>query len=1004
MPKYSFVIRVLFFSTFLIAQVAPTEGLHQAPPGVWALTHARVYTQPGTILDDATILLRDGLVAAVGQDLTRPPEATEIDVKGATIYPGFIDSWWAVSADKKDQPPPPGSDDHWNTSVHPDELASNFFHPEETELKAARALGFTTAHIVPGKGIFRGQSALVQLTKTPTVIKNHAAQVIAFEFGGWNSTQYPNSLLGCVALIRQTFLDADWYARAQKILEKHPEGNEPVATDRALEALASAVASKTPFIFVTKDELDALRVGQLDKELQLNLWLKGSGYEYRRLNELVQLKPFIILPLNYPGKPEVANPYEALQYTTEQLKHWDLAPDNCQRLIARDFSLALTAADLEKKRTFRENLIRSVERGLDRDAALAALTTIPASQFGLPQQLGKIAPGFWANLVVVDGDYFDKQAPVREVWVEGERFIVEPAPRVDFGGNWTLIMPDTFALVIKKKGTTYSGTLQHDSAKYTLEQLTVEEDRLSWTMKGDSTTLPGVTRFVGHLGQDRAEGKALDASGKERQWQAVRVKPLEEDSTKVQPPEKASDLTVFYPEGAFGFEELPPQPAAILINDATLWTSGPQGVLKGWDMLIEQGKIKQIAPDIALPRGGTLIINGLGKHITPGIIDCHSHTALLSVNEGTQSVTAETRIQDVLNADDVAIYRELAGGVTIVHTLHGSANAIGGQNAIIKLRWGQPPEGLLFKKAPPTIKFALGENVKQSNWGDKFRTRYPQTRMGVEQIIRDAFLAAQTYRQRWQAYSRNSQAQRTKVPPRRDLEMEALVEVLEGQRFVHSHSYRQDEILMLTRIAEDFGFTIAAFQHVLEGYKVADRIAEHGAGASTFSDWWAYKFEVIDAIPYNGALMSRVGVNVSFNSDSNELARRLNTEAAKAVKYGGLSEVEALNLVTINPAKQLKIDKWVGSLEVGKDADFVVWSGPPLSTYTVCEQTWIDGRQYFSRERDRALRQRDRDLRNTLIQKILTSKQTTGTPMRPYGGRYYRNYSCIWGMEAEEGR
>lgn len=1004
MPKYSLVVRALLFSTLIFAQVAPTEGLHQAPPGVWALTHARVYTQPGTVLSDAAILLRNGLVAAVGQDLTLPPEATEIDLRGATVYPGFIDSWWEVSSSKNDKTPPTGADDHWNPAVHPNELASEFFHPDEKELKAFRTLGFTTAHVVPGKGIFRGQSAVVQLTKRPKVIKNHVAQIVAFEFGGWNSTQYPNSLLGCVALIRQTFLDTDWYTKAQKILKKHPEGNEPIATDRALEALASALDTETPFIFVTKDELDALRVGQLGKEFQLNFWLKGNGYEYRRLNELAKLNPFIILPLNYPGKPEVTNPYEDLQYTTEQLKHWDLAPDNCQRLLARDFSLALTATDLEKKRTFRENLIRSVERGLEPQAALAALTTVPAARLNLGDQLGKIAPGFLANLVVVDGDYFDKQAPVREVWVEGERFIIEPAPRADFTGDWTLTMPDTFSLIIKKKGSTYTGTLQYDSTKYTLDKLTVEEDRLSWTVKGDSATLPGITRFVGHLGQDTAAGKAIDAGGKEQVWQAVRIKPLEEDSTKAPPPEKASDLTVFYPEGAFGFEELPPQPSTILINDATLWTCGPLGVLKGWDLLIEKGKIKQIAPDIALPRGGALIINGVGKHITPGIIDAHSHTALLSVNEGSQSVTAETRIQDVLNADDIAIYRELAGGVTIIQALHGSANAIGGQNAILKLRWGYPPEGLLFKKAPPTIKFALGENVKQSNWGDKFRTRYPQTRMGVEQIIRDALLAAQTYRQQWQTYSRNAQAQRSKVPPRRDLEMDALVEVLEGQRFVHSHSYRQDEILMLIRIAEDFGFTIGAFQHVLEGYKVADHIAEHSAGASTFSDWWAYKFEVIDAIPYNGTLMARVGVNVSFNSDSNELARRLNTEAAKAVKYGGLNEIDALKLVTINPAKQLKIDQWVGSLEVGKDADFVVWSGPPLSTYTVCEQTWIDGRQYFSRERDRELRERDLKLRNELIQKILASRQTSGTPMRPYGGRYYSNYSCVWETDTEEGK
>ena len=313
--------------------------------------------------------------------------------------------------------------------------------------------------------------------------------------------------------------------------------------------------------------------------------------------------------------------------------------------------------------------------------------------------------------------------------------------------------------------------------------------------------------------------------------------------------------------------------------------------------------------------------------------------------------------------------------MTAANLLHGSANAIGGQNAVIKLRWGLPPEKLLFEHSMPGIKFALGENVKQSNWGDEYTSRYPQTRMGVEQILRDAFSSAIEYKNKHEDYKKNSIAWKKKIPPRRDLELEALVEILEGKRQIHCHSYRQDEILMLIRVAEDFGFSAGTFQHVLEGYKVADILRDHGANASTFSDWWAYKFEVIDAIPYNGAIMANLGVNVSFNSDSNELARRMNTEAAKGVKYGNLSEEEALKLVTINPAKQLNIDEWVGSLEIGKDADFVIWSDNPLSTKAKCEQTWIDGKMYFSIEMDQKLKNRDVKIRNKLINKILSNSK-----------------------------
>jgi imidazolonepropionase-like amidohydrolase len=446
----------------------------------------------------------------------------------------------------------------------------------------------------------------------------------------------------------------------------------------------------------------------------------------------------------------------------------------------------------------------------------------------------------------------------------------------------------------------------------------------------------------------------------------------EPDTSKARKPEMAS-FTPVYPAAEFGRPKTPEQPEYVLVKGATIWTSGPQGIIEEGDMLVRRGKIVRVGKNLSAPSGAT-VIHAKGKHVTPGLIDCHSHTAISgSVNESGQTITAEVRIGDVLDPDDISIYRQLAGGLTVFHALHGSANAIGGQNQVVKLRWGvADPEEMKFEGAMPSIKFALGENPKQSNWGDQYTTRYPQTRMGVEQIIRDEFKAARDYQRDWADWAKN----KNRIPPRRDLELEAISEILQHKRLVHSHSYRQDEILMLMRVAQDFGFTIGTFQHVLEGYKVADVMAEMGIGASAFSDWWAYKFEVYDAIPYNGTLMHQAGVVVSFNSDSDELARRLNLEAAKAVKYGGVPPEEALKFVTLNPAKQLRIDGRVGSLEAGKDADFVLWNQSPLSTYTFCEQTWIDGRKYFDREEDKKLRAEVTRQRSALIQKILAEKKS----------------------------
>jgi N-acetylglucosamine-6-phosphate deacetylase len=341
-------------------------------------------------------------------------------------------------------------------------------------------------------------------------------------------------------------------------------------------------------------------------------------------------------------------------------------------------------------------------------------------------------------------------------------------------------------------------------------------------------------------------------------------------------------------------------------------------------------------------------------------------------NEMAQAITAEVRVGDFIDADDIVIYRQLAGGVTAANVLHGSANPIGGQNQIVKLRWGATGEAMKFAEAPQGIKFALGENVKQSNLQGGVSSRYPQSRMGVEQLIRDAFAAARDYSAAHKRWNENHEG----LPPRRDLELEAIAEILAGQRWIHCHSYRQDEILALLRTCDAYGITIGTLQHILEGYKLGDAIARHGATGSSFSDWWAYKFEVIDSIPFNGALMHRAGVIVSFNSDDDELGRHLNYEAGKAVKYGGVEPVEALKFVTLNPARQLRIDQWVGSLEAGKHADFVVWSGDPLSPRARCEETWIDGRKYFDRDDDRELQAEQAKMRAALTRKIIESGQT----------------------------
>ncbi|MBV9157121.1 MAG: amidohydrolase [Acidobacteriaceae bacterium] len=413
----------------------------------------------------------------------------------------------------------------------------------------------------------------------------------------------------------------------------------------------------------------------------------------------------------------------------------------------------------------------------------------------------------------------------------------------------------------------------------------------------------------------------------------------------------------------------------ILIRNATVLTV-TKGTVENGSVLIENGKVAAVGTNVSAPADAT-VVDATGKYLMPGIIDCHSHTAVEgSVNEGTVSDSSMVNIKDVINPYDINIYRALAGGLTVSNVLHGSANAIGGQTIVIKLRWGKTAPEMLFEGAKPGIKFALGENPKRQGYPQNFfsqgpaaEPRYPGTRMGVEEVIRASFTEAKNYQAEWKEYNERVARGEKPIPPRKDLRLEPLVEVMEGQRYVHAHCYRSDEILMLLRVADEMGFKIRTLQHVLEGYKVAKEIADHGAGASTFSDWWAYKIEAYDATPYNAAMMTRKGVVVSVNSDSDELQRHLNLEAAKVMRYGGLSETEALAMVTINPAKQLGIDDKVGSIEVGKSADLVLYDKHPLSNYSKALKVWIDGHEYFDRDKDLETRPKFEQQKKELLQK-----------------------------------
>jgi len=963
--------------------VEPTNGPRQVSPKWHAITGATVTTSPGNTIENATIIVRNGAIVSAGRDVPVPDGARVWDADGLFITPAFIEPFFEV-----DSPDPEAAGAHWNSAVKPQRSALDGGGISDGDASGLRKMGFAIANIAPKGGIFRGTSAVVALHSGDSAPSHHGAvldeslfHVASFDRAGRRT--YPGSQMGAIALVRQTLTDVDWHAQARALSIGEPSKAERPEDNEALRALAS----DAPIMWDADDELQSLRMIRHSNEFGRTPIIVGTGTEFRRLGAFKDAGVRLVIPLTYPREPLVKTMADREYVSLRELQSWEQAPTNAWRLYEAGVRYAFTTSKRRKGEKFHENLRKALEHNLTEETALAALTTVPAEILGISGIAGTIEPGKLANFIVSDKPIFEKDAEIRDVWIDGSRYEINAAPAPSYEGDWAIEADEDFFVRIDAKNKLSVIDSRHgedDKKTYKGRNVTISENRISFDVDSEMSGVEGASMLVDVVIEgDSMHGSVIEPDGTSLEWIATRLPDddeTESDDSDEAEDEPTGDLDAPYdlptPLGAFGYNVLPFQDSMLIIN-ATIWTCGPEGIIEdGWLLADGQGKIEYVGPSRGeIPHDVNFVIDARGKHVTPGLIDCHSHTGISGgVNEGTQAVTSEVRIADVINPDAIDWYRQLAGGVTAVNQLHGSANPIGGQNSVVKIRWGAASaDEMRFDAAIGGIKFALGENVKQSNWGRNFNTRYPQTRMGIEAIIRDRFIAAREYGDAIAAFGALSDRDRAgALAPRRDLELEALHEILRGERLIHCHSYRQDEILMLCRLAEEFGFKIGTFQHVLEGYKVAEAIREFAIGASSFSDWWAYKFEVFDAIPDNGAIMHEVGVVVSFNSDSNELARRLNTEAAKAVKYGGVSEQEALKFVTLNPAKQLMIDHRVGSLEAGKDADFVVWSHHPLSTFARAEHTVVESRMMFSLDIDRELREFARAERQRIIQKIIT--------------------------------
>lgn len=990
----------------------PVNGVVDPREKCYAFTNATLVKDGQTTVTGATLLIRDGLILSAGTGVTIPKDAVVIDCSGKYIYPSFIDifSDYGVPTGER-QPrvfdfraPAQLSSNtkgafNWNQAIHPETDGSHLFVVDNAKAKPLRDLGFGTVQVISKDGIARGTGVVATLAdekENLVIVKTRSSANYSFNKG--TSTQsYPTSVMGSIALLRQTYLDAAWYK------------NQPVHEGTNLSLQAFNDEQTLPQIFEGGDKWTDMEGDRVGDEFGVQFIIKGGGNEYQRIDDMAATKASFILPLNFPQPMDVEDPNDARFVSLADMKHWELAPGNPAAFEKAGISFCLTTADLRDVKQFTANLRKAFEYGLTEARALEALTKTPATLLGVYNKVGSLETGKLANFLITTGPVFGEKTNIIENWIQGRKYEVKEDGWKNVRGQYNLTITSaagvTTSYVLDVKTATSANVIARDTmaGKFSYDGKLVS---LSFgpgapagrgmRPGGDSAGAGGqggggrrgggmgggrpaqLTHLSGAVYADGWNGNGTDSAGNWVTWTAVwsKASAPETDSSRKRPLRVGK---VTYPFDGYGWDSLPTQ-RDLLIKNATVWTNEKEGRLENTDVLVKGGKIAQIGKNLSA--AGALVIDGTGKHLTPGIIDEHSHIAAFSINEGAQSVTSEVRIADNLNPEDVNIYRQLSGGVTSSHILHGSANTIGGQTQLIKLRWGQDDEGLKFKNWDPFIKFALGENVKRTT--SQNNNRFPDTRMGVEQVLMDAFTRARDYQQARKA---------APGVTRRDLELDALVEILEHKRFITCHSYVQSEITGLMRVAEKFGFRVNTFTHILEGYKVADKMKEHGSSASTFSDWWAYKQEVVDAIAYNAAIMVKEGLNVCINSDDAEQARRLNQEAGKSVKYGGLTEDEAFKMVTLNPAKALHVADRVGSIKAGKDADLVLWTDNPLSIYAKPEKTIVDGIIYYDMVHDALLRKNIAAERNRLVQKMLAEKKS-GTPMRPAEPSFHVELDC----------
>lgn len=1003
------VLSFLGLSAGFAQTYSPENGVHDPQNTTYVLTGCKIVVSADKTLPIGMLIVENGRIKNVGIVEIPPRDAVKIDLSGYTIYPSFIDMYSSVGMPENTRKKGAGvqlytlkeGPFYWNEAIRPEENGYELFSEKEfKDRKDYLNAGFGAVASHQEDGIMRGTSVLLSLSENKTVdnvIKAEAGNHYSFSKGS-SRQSYPSSQMGAIALIRQFFYDARWY---QTLNIKNKEN---ISLIEGLENL------ELPQIFGLNTKLEIMRAAKIAEEFGFDLIVKGGGDEFERIREIKATNAKLIIPVNFPDPFDMTDPYAARFVSLGDLKRWELKPYNPYFLYRSKIPFAITSHGLKNKSDFLKNVKTAIKHGLPKEEALRSLTQTPAEFLRVNDQMGTLENGKLANFLVVKGDLFE-DGVIYENWTNGDRIRLKDVHEADVRGTFDLNVKNyVYELKIAGEQSNPKATINLYEIKTDANGISKMDTTLiqcEFSIKGLQLSLmfethdqvhDGLIQLNGsfHPGLGLMEGTGTLPDGSWIEWGAVRADKLKEKKEK----KKEVDIdtsaisTITYPNLSYGFEELPKK-ETFFIKNATVWTNEDEGIVENGSVTIRDGKI--VAVNSGGAPGGAIVIDAQGKHVTCGIIDEHSHIAISKgVNEGGQAVSAEVEIGRVVRSDDINIYRQLAGGVTCAQLLHGSANPIGGQSALVKLKWGFGPDEMLIKDSlvDGFIKFALGENVKQSNWGDGNTIRFPQTRLGVEQVFYDAFIRAKEYKKAWEDYSKMNEGERERVnAPRKDLELDAISEILDKKRFITCHSYQQGEINMLMKVADSMGFTVNTFTHILEGYKVADIMKVHGAGASTFADWWAYKYEVKEAIPYNPAILHAMGIVTAINSDDAEMGRRLNQEAAKVVKYGGISEEDAWKMVTLNPAKLLHLDDRMGSIKVGKDADIVIWSANPLSIQAKVEKTFVDGMLLYDWERSFELYQRDQRERKRIISKMIEAKNN-GSKTRQPEMRKNPHYHC----------